>query len=331
VGLIYLFAAQCKAGSQWQDGTALYRVLQLTEFVRPGASWLLEHPRLLAAGTYATLGVEWAFFFLVFLPLRPCRALAVASVLALHAGIFLTMRVGLFSWLMPVTMLLFVRAEWLDLAERRLAGPLGRARAWIGRATARWRREPAAAPPVRTPRERRALAGLVALQLLLVVWTQAPYLPRGLPQLLPSVRAVATAEVQLVGLWQSWAMFAPNPFDSDGRWLAPARLTDGTRLDALAAAAPRMIKERGFFYNRWVKYRVELFTGAYPGALRMLADYLCRDFNRRHERPQLSELDLIFERTITHGPGEPPHPPTQVSAWHQRCRVSAPPATGPLR
>src|SRR6185369_1092565 len=147
--------------------------------------------------------------------------------------------------------------KWLDFAERKLG---------------------------RTPERRRfsgafgsrVWQGLMVAQLIAVFWTQGATRLRILPQ----VRQVVAAEVELMSLWQNWAMFAPNPLGEDGHWQGPGKLASGREVDVLAAVAPAMLPDSGWYFRRWTKYRSELYADTYNGALRMFAMYLCREFNR---------------------------------------------------
>ena len=80
--------------------------------------------------TRATLVIEAAIPLLVFSPFRTnlTRTIAIAGGVALHLGIFLTMRVGIFSQVMPLSYLAFVPIRWIDAGE-----------AAVARVAARWR------------------------------------------------------------------------------------------------------------------------------------------------------------------------------------------------
>ncbi len=99
------------------NNAALHYVLHLNHvFARPWASVLADYPVPMAIGTYYTLIFESSFLFLVFAPVfnRYLKALALLMGVALHGGIALTVNVGLFSYLMPVTYLCFLEPDWVE-------------------------------------------------------------------------------------------------------------------------------------------------------------------------------------------------------------------------
>jgi hypothetical protein len=252
--------------------------------------------------------VEAGFGILAVIPIGAVRAFAILMVLGLHAGIFATMRVGLFSTIMPVTMALFLYPRWIDFVEKKLG------------------RTP---PPRHFHRNfgSRFWQTLMVIQLVAVFWTQGATRLRIVPQ----VRQFVAAEVELMSLWQNWAMFAPNPLGEDGRWQGPGKLANGAEIDVLAAVAPHMLPDHGWYFRRWVKYRSELYADTYNGALRMFAGWICREFNKNARAElMLSEFDLIYWQLPTSNPGEGPREVRKLSKWHHRCGVE-PWKSTPLR
>ncbi len=306
---VYAMAAITKTGNQWHDGTALYHALQLSDWARPLGSAMLAHPKILSLLTKSTVWVEGGFGVLAVIPFAPARALAILMVLGLHFGILGSMRVGLFSSVMPVTMTLFVLPQWIDYAERKLG--------W-------W----AAPRKYAGPRGSRFWQALLVAQFVGVLWTQGATRLR----IFPRVRQFVASEVELMSLWQNWAMFAPNPLGEDGYWQGPGKLQNGTELDVLAAVAPRMLPDNGWYFRRWVKYRSELYADTYNGALRMFAGYLCREYNQNAMTGhQLAEFDLIYWQQPTHGPNEPPRERRRLQKWHHKCLGDAPKNAPSLR
>jgi hypothetical protein len=304
---VYAMAAITKTGTQWHDGTALYHAWQLSDWTRPLGTYFLQYPTVPYLLTKSTIWMEGGFGLLALIPHPLARAAAILMILGLHFGIFITMRVGLFSTIMPVTMTLFLWPSWIDwLEKKRGLGPVRRR--YAGALGSRF------------------LQTLMALQFVAVLWTQGATRLR----LLPQVRQFVAAEVELMSLWQNWAMFAPNPLGEDGHWSGPGKLANGREVDVLAAITPAMLPDSGWYFRRWTKYRSELYADTYNGALRMFAMYICREFN--HESPPdqlLSEFDLIYWQQPTHGPGEPAHDVRRLQKWHHNCGVAS--RTGPIR
>lgn len=290
VVVIHFFAGVNKSGAAWHDGTALYRVLQDVTFARPLAETLLAHPALCQLLTFATLGLELAFPLLVFAPWQHgrLRAVAVVGAYALHAGIFVVMRVGLFSLIMPVALVALWRADWVP----------------------RWRRAPATAPAADRPTPRWAWLALPLY--LLIVWRVADdQMP------IPAQRVL-----DVLGLQQRWRMFGPAPPYEAGPWYVPGIVEGGTLVDVGAEVAPALIEEGGMRFSRWAKYKSQLFVGPTSGRTRLLLGrYLCRKWHAEHPQgPRLLELDLELALTKVVGPTEArPSAPVMTKVFHQPC------------
>lgn len=110
IAVLYLATAIWKeVGSDWPNGSALYWVLQDPRYQRISLDWALSTQLgqwVATAGTWGTLWVEFALAVLLMDPSRRKWALLVG--VALHLGIWATMRIGLFSPMMLVSYLAFV-------------------------------------------------------------------------------------------------------------------------------------------------------------------------------------------------------------------------------
>jgi predicted DCC family thiol-disulfide oxidoreductase YuxK len=131
IGWVYLnsFMHKWGGGSQWHDGTALHYALGLDHlFTRDLGQWLFEKRWFYVPGTYFTVLMEGSFLVLCFFPFWQPKLKAVALVMgtALHAGIWATMNVGNFSYLMPLTFPLLFEPEWAEKA-------VGLTRALVGK------------------------------------------------------------------------------------------------------------------------------------------------------------------------------------------------------
>jgi hypothetical protein len=110
VSLIYLSSALSKiAFPVWRDGSAVYWALSLNEFHR--FPWVIPSSAapLLAALTWATLAFE--FLFPVFVCFRRTRPAALWAGVGLHVGLWLTLELGPFSWVMLASYLSFLDPE----------------------------------------------------------------------------------------------------------------------------------------------------------------------------------------------------------------------------
>ncbi len=130
ISWVYLDSFICKwgGGSQWHDGTALHYALGLDHlFTRDLGQWLFNKRWFYMPGTYFTDFVELVFLIFCFFPYwQPkLKGVACAAGTALHAGIWATMNVGNFSYLMPLCFPLLYEPEWADFfvgLTRRLVG-----------------------------------------------------------------------------------------------------------------------------------------------------------------------------------------------------------------
>lgn len=103
-------------GDTWWDGIALWRALVNHEFSTPMLGLFANHFWLVNVLTYATVGLELAFAFLVWG--RRTRPWMLAGAVALHLGIALFMGLWAFSAAMIAGHLAFIRPEWLDRLGR---------------------------------------------------------------------------------------------------------------------------------------------------------------------------------------------------------------------
>ncbi|MBT1632739.1 HTTM domain-containing protein [Curtobacterium flaccumfaciens] len=118
VTVVYLMAGLYKVqGELWQDGTALYYILNVPEFFLPGITPLLvQSDWLMVIGAYAT--VLTSVFFPVLVFFRAGRPVAVTAMLTFHLAIALLMGLTLFALVMAAYDLLFVNAHVVTLHRR---------------------------------------------------------------------------------------------------------------------------------------------------------------------------------------------------------------------
>ena len=109
--LIYFYSGVTKfSGQLWRDGSALYYALSYNVVQRLPMDVLPAS--LLGAATVATYGTlvfELAFPGLV--AWRRTRAWALLGGVALHIGVWFTLEVGPFSWVMIATYIAFIAPE----------------------------------------------------------------------------------------------------------------------------------------------------------------------------------------------------------------------------
>jgi hypothetical protein len=116
VAIVYLRTTYWKLrGATWRAGSATYYALNLRDYRRRKLPQRLARPWFYRAATYGTLALEGALGTLLWSDaLR--HPLLVAG-LALHLGLQLFMRTGLFQWTMLTSLLLFIKPgdlhEWM--------------------------------------------------------------------------------------------------------------------------------------------------------------------------------------------------------------------------
>ncbi len=100
ISTVYFTAGLMKVqGEMWQDGTALYYILQVDEFRNPAVvKWLLPHTTLLVIASYATVFFQLAFPWMLLHP--RAKWIAVAVSITFHLGIWITMNLPSFSLIM---------------------------------------------------------------------------------------------------------------------------------------------------------------------------------------------------------------------------------------
>lgn len=105
---LYLTSGLMKIrGEMWQDGTALYYILQVREFSNPKvAGLLLQFPHLLTAATYATCLFQIAFPWLLLNPVT--KRIGILISMSFHLGILVAMNLVSFSAIMITMELILV-------------------------------------------------------------------------------------------------------------------------------------------------------------------------------------------------------------------------------
>lgn len=319
--LIYLFTAILKTGADWhEDGTALYYAMQLDWLVQPLGIWLRDHVELTKLLTWSTLLLEAIGPFLLLSPFWPLRLLAALAFAALHIGISMTLRLGVFPWIDVTILMAFVPREAWDAIERRLRGaarPAADSRQTV----------PAARGPLALaiPIALASLLGYVVLHNVAGAWPS------------PSLQLPAATERALrwIGLEQRWLMFTPNVTRDDGWFVIPAALADGRIID-VSPHGPELHWEKpallsaDFSSARWARYLHQTSNPAANGSLRRAyVRWLCREWNASHApADQIARVDVFFVRERSAPPGITPETRPQHLASHECPRAGERPSPG---
>jgi hypothetical protein len=346
IACMYWFTALLKTGREWRvDGTALSSALSIEELATPLGTALLQFHALLQALTFLTLGIETVAPLLLFSPVWTVtlRLVGIAALVALQVGIWLTLAVGIFPWLAAACMVGFLPSGFWEALLPRWRRRLERVKATLTRAVpvtvpdGGWGRLAPVARPTAGDGDRRSGCAVVVRDLVagfcllyVLVWN------------LSTVSAVTlTADARalgsLLGLVQSWTMFAPFPYDSTSWYRIPGTLRDGQRVELMPflfhgdaslrpASEEKPSDMRAAFAGdeRWRKYFEHLHDAGNAHLLPPLARYLCREWNATHGgRPtQLERLEIIYhwERNL---PDRQRDPVQRVVQWEHRCAEDA--------
>ncbi|MCA0454251.1 MAG: HTTM domain-containing protein [Chloroflexi bacterium] len=311
IALIYIFTTIFKLqGQTWQSGDALYMAMQVRMHTFPVAEWLLANASIsvLRTVTYMALLIEGGFALLVFFPLfQPyLRATGLIAGIGLHVGIALVMNIPNFPLVMITGYLVLIDPRWLDWFKQR-----GRTRSQ----TPLMLPVPATAPEpagcaatlagIPAAMGKGAYRALLAAVLigamgsiiwanilsddLLAVRLRTPAMPMALEQ---GLRAV--------GLWESWAMFAPDPLRFEG-WFGLNGIFSGEGIRDV-----RNPTDRPHWYvgpeARWGKLEENLMTKDKDDPLfSAWAVYTCRQYLDSG----ITGLEIVLYSRATSIPGQP--------------------------
>lgn len=291
VALMYFFTARLKFRGLWTSGQGIWISLQHPGFLRPPGALLLQVPALAKLLNFVVLGLELAFAFLAFSPLKRkvTVPLAIACALAVQLGIFANMRVGMFTAIMIWVNVLFLEPAWLDRLGLRVTA--------------------LEAPPLAVTSRQKLAAGVLVLMVMLVTWDFV--IGRRVPMPGP-LRAVHSA----ASLEQLFELFGVS-YDV-ARWEAVGTRADGTTVEVLGEVAPGINPGPGWRYSPWYK-----LTFAEPLLERpTLARWVCR----RYAEVSGTQLVSLTLNRRGHPPpliGEPVAPDTVVELWSGPCSTAS--------
>jgi hypothetical protein len=313
IGLLYFCAGRLKFRAGWLSHNVVYQCLQLTGFVRPPGHWLLSFPSLCFALGVVIVLLEFAFVFLAFSPWQVARtrALAIAGGLAVQLGILASMRVGVFTESMIVSMALFLQPAWLD----RLAPRIG----WLARPVLAPPASAAAALPFASTavastgfrfdalRARKALLAVLSIHFLALVW--GPFIGRRIPP--PSW---LTVERHWLWLDQPFGLF--DVVYDVPRWEVTGYLADGREVDVLPYTVPALVPAIAWSFSRWYKFTFKERERPFP--FHSIGDFFCAEY-RRATRSKLASLAIFESLTPPVVPPESPLPATRRERFRTRC------------
>lgn len=318
VVILYFVTSVTKGGEHWRDGTAVYRAMQVWDFARPTADFVVSYLGFLSRPmAYGALVVEFSMACLLWFPNVRARQAALAVGTAFHVlGIELTLNVGMFSLMMPICYSMFLWSGACDVVDRNLPSFPGVV-AWAQRKGFGLLSDVPEPGWVGRPINARVF-GILAVMMGTIVWDQV----HEVNKLVPRPPEPLVAVMESLSLWQNWRMFAPNPVFDSGPWTAEGTLQDGSKVDVLAVAMPGFATPPPgrFIYTRWNKYRLHIRQNDQRGYLLWLGKHICRQFNRgRRDGQLLDNYELVYHLRRTHAPDEPAAPEQLLTMWKHYC------------
>lgn len=314
-------------GTVWPRGTAIRYVFGLDQFTVLFGDVLAQHPTVLVVLGRLWLGLLVTSVLLVVLTGR-ARAVFVGLFLAMHGGMVLTLRLGLFPLVSIAALIPFLPPWVWDAATARLSA--------LGRGLHPGRRGGRFAPESTTGTGSGILPGVPSDVLPDVRSEFPPAVPTNVPRGVSRVTRRATPVVVacLLGfvlLWNAaslgfadvpegvesvadpaehrWDVFAPSPPRTDVWYVVPGRLESGRRIDAFHRSPVQWDRPpdvaRTYPTARWRKYLVDVWRSGDDDRLRNFAAYLCRRWNTRHEDDLVGLTVSVVEQPTRLGAPEP--------------------------
>lgn len=255
----------------WHSGEAVRRALAMESFTTPVGDLLTELPLVLDVANWAWLGLVVLAPLLVLTDGRR-RTLLVAGFVAMHAGMALSMAIGLFPLVSIVALLAFLpTAVWDRIESRR---PLdGATVPGLGHSTLDTVPRDHMETETATSRTRGVTAARVLVVVLVLVAASWNLFTLGV------VPAETMTHDRIDPGVMRWDMFA-NPGTTDLEYRSTTVLDSGEeRRDVLSSGSlgDRTVSTwTGYPSSRWRKYLVSLRYADPPGLEDELGAYLCR-------------------------------------------------------
>ena len=317
IAYIYLFSAALKSPDHWwHRADAAYYALSIDWLAKPLGQGLLAYPELLRAMTRATYLLEWVLPLFLFAPFSVSRVriALVACFAGFHAGLWLTMELGLFPAVCAVAWLAVIPAAGWNFLRRQVETRAAGAARLSRRLTPKLAGRPLFSGPLRFMRSpvrpglySQLFAGLVLVYV--TAWNvrtldharYARYFPAELDRF-----------GFLLRVDQVWNLFAPSPTREDGWFVIPGKLADGSQVDLFRAETGRPQVPARLFHARpgsaaatfpgirWRKYMMNLWLKRNAPHRLHYARYLCRKWNSQHRGPRrLRTFEIVFMKEYT--------------------------------
>jgi hypothetical protein len=284
LALVYWFAGWAKWNDAWLHEDALANVFKFGLYGLPLGAALVDYPSLTLALSRATVWFELIGPLLLFIPWQAARLRMVAFIgfVLLHAGIAVTMTVGLFSYAaIAVWVGILPSRFWDRWPALRFDDATSSAGLNLPAAESAWRR-------------RVSATVVLACLAIAVYWNVASAIsPRAVH---PIDRALRTT-AHLTTLRQGWGVFGKPP-RRDSWFVYQARLKNGDVVDLLSGSDQILterpaLASRQFDNHRWRKLHLRLRSDEMQPYRQSLAEYMCREWNAAHDPDeQVTRVDF---------------------------------------
>jgi Vitamin K-dependent gamma-carboxylase len=308
---IYFISYILKDHPIWRsEWSAFFYSSRLDIFATPLGIWLRNYPTFGVVITFFSIYLEWlgplllVFSFLFFKHWWKIRTLLVFAFIGFHFGIFLTMNIGLFTFICEAMWVIFLPGKFWEILAPQLKKmdsskltkmfqsifQVHAERASLGRVSRFWI----------WPKEAFGIFMLMNL----IVWNcttvkkwniQAPFFQN---------------VTRWLHLYQEWNMFAPYP-KMDNIWIEiPAELSDGQQIELLSGDKDiYSVKDQSFVKGvkneHWRKFYLNLSDRT--DYSRYYGGYLCRRWNdqkiRSVENALLKKFEIIVYSQATERDG----------------------------
>jgi len=308
VCFIYWFSAILKTDPSWRvEGTAIWYALSIEQYVTPLGMSLLQFPLFLKVLTFATFYLEAFGPLFAFSPIwtGPLRMATIVAFMIFHLiGLNLTMELALFPYICAVGWFAFIPSWFWERLLKKQHGSF-------------------LTPPWRASTISNLIASLLLVYVFL--WNLST-LQISRPPFIPPPLIISS----LLGVDQTWDMFAPSPLRDDGWYVIPGKLKDGTVVDiynqgkGVTWEKPPLLSAT-YQNDRWRSYMMNLFITE-EGSMHLpyYAHYLCRHWNENHPAEKhLIHFDIYYmvrENSLEN----PFEPYERVHLWHQECTRQLP-------
>lgn len=282
IASVYFFSAAFKTGREWgSDGTAIYYALSLEQLRLPlTGDWLYQNPALMKVLTHLVIGMEWLIPLLLLLPFGKgsLRLVAFLLLILLHAGIGLTLYVGLFFIINMVSALGLIPGFVMDRLEALFR---------LKKTGLQFRPLPVAA---------KFLANGACLLLIVICGMLNLGAARWFPY---QLRGEVLYPVNVLRLNQYWGMFSPGVLKKDGWFVYHGADSLGRQWDLrlnqdyVDYKKPRYIVSM-YKSDRWRKLAENMQSDDYTFLRPLYCKYLLYAWNKQHPEKRLATLNLYY-------------------------------------